>query len=244
MKTDKLLKKQMKTTDWISHYRNTYYDSALSVSSGVKNKKLGTMIYLKKTKSAEAKRRRIKINNKEIEYTLKRRRGAKSVRLAIYASGAFVVTAPRWYPVYVINKFLAEKAGWIYNKLKDVDFEQLDLKKKIEKMSYKAQKESARVIIRERLEFFNRYYNFEYSRVSVKNQKSCWGSASRKENLNFNYKVANLPEDLRDYIIAHELCHLGELNHSKNFWKLVEIVIPSYKERRRKLRAYNLKLLI
>lgn len=183
--------------------------------------------------------RRIKINNKEIEYTLKRRRGARSVRLAIYASGAFVVTAPKWYPAYVINKFLEEKAGWIYNKLKNVDFEELDLKKKAEKRNYKTQKESARVIIQERLEFFNQYYNFEYSRVSIKNQKSCWGSASRKGNLNFNYKVANLPEDLRDYIIVHELCHLKELNHSNNFWKLVKEVVPDYKILRKNLKNKN-----
>lgn len=183
--------------------------------------------------------KKIKINNKEIEYTLKRRRGARSVRLAIYASGAFVVTAPKWYPMYVINKFLAEKAGWIYNKLKDVDFEELDIRKKEENLEYRARKESARVIIQERLEFFNRYYDFEYSRVSVKNQKSCWGSCSRKKNLNFNYKAANLPEELRDYVVVHELCHLKELNHSKNFWKLVSEIFPNYKSLRKKLKTKN-----
>lgn len=184
-------------------------------------------------------KKRIKINNKEIEYTLKRRRGARSVRLAIYANGVFTVTAPKWYPLYVINKFLAEKAEWIYNKLKDIDFEKLDLERKAEKINYKARKESARKIIQERLEFFNRYYNFEYNRVSVKNQKSCWGSCSRKGNLNFNYKVSDLPEDLRDYIIVHELCHIEELNHSKKFWELVEKVMPDYKVLRRNLKNKN-----
>ncbi len=180
--------------------------------------------------------KKLKINNKEITYTLKRRRGARSVRLAIYTNGAFVVTAPKWYPAFVINKFLAEKAGWIYDKLKDIDFEELGLKKKAEKINYKTRKESAREIIRERLEFFNRYYNFEYSRISVKNQKSCWGSCSRKGNLNFNYKAADLPDELRDYIIVHELCHLGELNHSKKFWRLVQKAIPNYKILRRSLK--------
>lgn len=184
--------------------------------------------------------RKLKINNKEISYTLKRRRGARSVRLAIYASGAFTVTAPKWYPAYVINKFLAEKAEWIYNKLKDVDFAELDLKQKTEKINYKAQKESARVIIKERLEFFNRYYNFKYSRVSAKNQKSCWGSCSRRGNLNFNYKVAGLPEELRDYVIIHELCHLEELNHSRKFWELVGKIIPEHKELRKKLKYFKI----
>lgn len=162
------------------------------------------------------------------------------MRLAIYASGAFVVTAPKWYPAYVINKFLAEKAGWIYGKLKHIDFTELDLKREAEKINYKIQKETARKIIQARLEFFNRYYNFKYNQISIKNQKSCWGSASRKGNLNFNYKVANLPEDLRDYIVIHELCHLKELNHGRKFWELVQKTIPHCKILRTKLR--NLKL--
>lgn len=186
-------------------------------------------------------RREIKINNKKISYTLKKRRGVRSMRLAIYASGTFVVTAPKWYPVHVINKFLAEKAGWIYDKLKYIDFEQLDLKQQEEKINYKAQKEMAREIIRRQAEFFNKYYRFSYNKISVKNQKSCWGSCSRKGNLNFNYKVADLPEDLRDYIIIHELCHIKELNHSKNFWKLVALVIPNYKDLKQKLKNHKIK---
>jgi len=186
-------------------------------------------------------KKKIKINNKEISYTLKRRRGARSVRLAIYANGTFTVTAPKWYPLYVINKFLAEKAGWIYNKLKHIDFAELEFRQKTEKINYQNQKEAARKIIQARLEFFNQYYNFEYNRISVKNQKSCWGSASRKRNLNFNYKVASLPENLRDYIIVHELCHLKELNHGRNFWKLMSQIVPDYRERRRKLKTYNFK---
>lgn len=161
------------------------------------------------------------------------------MRLAIYPDGAFVVTAPKWYPVYVIKRFLEEKADWIFERLKDVDFGALADKKKTENSKYKEQKELARIIIGERIKFFNRYYNFEYNRVSIKNQKTCWGSCSRKGNLNFNYKVAGLPEKLRDYIIVHELCHLQELNHSKKFWKLVEKVVPDYKLLRKKIKNKN-----
>jgi len=179
---------------------------------------------------------KIKINDKEIDFTLKRRRGVQSVRLAIYSNGIFVVTAPKWYPLYIINKFLAEKAEWIYNKLKNVDFAELKFKQKTEKINYQTQKETTRKIIKKRLDFFNRYYNFEYNRISVKNQKSCWGSASCKGNLNFNYKVANLPDDLRDYVLVHELCHLKEMNHGGEFWKLVAEIFPNYKSLRKKLK--------
>ena len=181
-------------------------------------------------------RRRIKIKNKSIEYALRRQRGSRSVRLAIYPDGAFVVTAPKWYPVYIIKRFLEEKSDWIFEKLKNIDFKALANKHQAERIKYKEQKELARIIITERIKFFNRFYNFEYNRVSIKNQRTCWGSCSRKGNLNFNYKVASLSEDLRDYIIVHELCHLQELNHSKKFWNLIKIAIPEYKLLRKKLR--------
>jgi len=161
------------------------------------------------------------------------------MRLAIYPDGAFVVTAPKWHPVYIIRRFLEEKADWIFEKLKDVNFEMLADKKKTESGRYKEQKEPARIIIIERIKFFNRYYNFEYNRVSIKNQKTCWGSCSRKRNLNFNYKVASLPEELRDYIVVHELCHLQELNHGKSFWKLVSKMMPDYRELRNKLKKLS-----
>ncbi|MFA6383307.1 MAG: SprT family zinc-dependent metalloprotease [Parcubacteria group bacterium] len=180
--------------------------------------------------------KKIRIKDKDFHYSLRKKRGMRSMRLAIYPDGAFVVTAPKWYPAYIINKFLAEKAEWIYNKLQHIDFAELELRQKAEKNDYQAQKELAREIIQSRVEFFNQCYQLAYNRVSIKNQKSCWGSASRKGNLNFNYKVAFLPEELRDYVVVHELCHLLELNHGKKFWELVARTIPQYKNIRQKLK--------
>jgi predicted metal-dependent hydrolase len=183
-------------------------------------------------------KKKIKIKNKEIEYELKRRKGMRCLRLSIFSDGTAVVTAPKWYPAYVINKFLQEKSDWLFEKLKNVDFQQLAVKKNEEKAEYAAGKECARAVIASRVEFFNRHYQFAYNRISIKNQKSCWGSCSQKKNLNFSYKVASLPEELRDYVIVHELCHLRELNHSSRFWRLVAETIVDYNERRRMLRMH------
>jgi len=184
-------------------------------------------------------RKKIKINQKFFEYNLKRRRGTRNVRLAIYPNGNFVVTAPRWYPLYIIHKFLAKKSEWIYERLKNIDFQKLDLMKKEKINEYRAGKKSAQDLIRNKLEFFNRHYNFSYNRINVKNQKTCWGSCSRKGNLNFNYKIISLSEDLQNYIIVHELCHLKELNHGRKFWELVGKTVPDYKESRKKLKNYS-----
>ncbi|EKE10731.1 MAG: hypothetical protein ACD_15C00207G0012 [uncultured bacterium] len=184
-------------------------------------------------------KRKININGKNIEYTLKKMKGCKSVRLAIYADGRFVISAPKWYPMYVINRFIEEKSQWIFDKVKDIDFDSLHQKRENEESSYRKSIGLARAVVNSRLEFFNRHYGFSYNRVAIKNQKTCWGSCSQKGNLNFNYNIINLSEQQRDYVIVHELCHLKELNHSHNFWKLVAKTIPDYKKLKNELKKVN-----
>lgn len=84
---------------------------------------------------------------------------------------------------------------------------------------------------------FNRNYKYSWNKISIREQKTRWGSCSQKKNLNFNSKIALLPEKLAEYIVVHELCHLGEFNHSKRFWNLVEKILPDYKQRRSDLKT-------
>lgn len=65
--------------------------------------------------------------------------------------------------------------------------------------------------------------------IRIKNQKSIWGSCSSKGNLNFSLRCGMMPEFVRDYIVVHELCHLIHMNHSKEFWRQVELVYGDYK---------------
>ncbi|KKS31543.1 hypothetical protein A2380_00665 [candidate division WWE3 bacterium RIFOXYB1_FULL_43_24] len=109
------------------------------------------------------------------------------------------------------------------------------------KRHYVENKETARKIILEVLEFFAHLYGVKYRKVAIRNQKSKWGSCSKARNLNFNYRVALLPKDQRDYVVVHELCHLIEFNHSKKFWAEVGKTIPNYKEIRKKVKSVSLR---
>jgi len=101
-------------------------------------------------------------------------------------------------------------------------------------------KQKALLLVEERICYFNKYYNFRVGVIRIKNQKSRWGSCSKKGNMNFNYKIALLPPHLSNYIIVHELCHIGEFNHSRNFWNLVGQTVPNYMEIRRELKQIKI----
>ncbi len=104
---------------------------------------------------------------------------------------------------------------------------------------YKKYREQARVLVHARLEHFNGYYKFTYGRVSIRNQKTRWGSCSNKGNLNFSYRILFLEPAAQDYLIIHELCHLKQFNHSKAFWDLVAEQCPDWKKYHLELRHKN-----
>ena len=92
--------------------------------------------------------------------------------------------------------------------------------------------------IRARLEFFIPRIGREPGRVAIRDQKSRWGSCSRKGNLNFNWKLVMAPPEALDYVVIHELCHLHEFNHSPRFWALVEAQMPDYAVWKKWLKAH------
>lgn len=179
--------------------------------------------------------KQILIKEQAINYTLKTSSRARRLRLAIYADGSFVVTKPRSLPENFVERFILDKAAWILKKM--TDFKQYSgMRFNFTPKDYQAQKAAASAFIAQRIRHYNEYYHFTYHKVSVRNQKTCWGSCTRSGNLSFNFKILHLPAALADYIIVHELCHLKEFNHSKKFWQLVGETMPDYNLQRKTLK--------
>ena len=177
-------------------------------------------------------------------FTLKKSLLTKRIKIAIHPDGRVIVSAPKLLPDIFIRRFIKSKEDWIEKKL--VYFKAhpsvrvLPPTKRVSRKDYLENKDKALALVRERLAHFNTFYNFEYRNVSIRNQKTRWGSCSRQKNLNFNYKIIFLSPIQQDYIVIHELCHLAQMNHGPNFWALVAQQIPEHKKVRASIKKYRL----
>lgn len=190
------------------------------------------------------KNKQIEILKRKVDYTLKLSRRARRLRLTIHRGGDFVVTAPKDMEQNVIERFIINKSEWILRKMDYfTNFPvKIFVKNKNKNKHYLAHKKIAQELVQSRIYHFNKIYNFKFNKITIRNQKSRWGSCSSKGNLNFNYRMALISPIFSDYIVVHELCHLGEFNHSQKFWNLVEMAIPDYRGIKCKLKR-NLDIL-
>lgn len=174
----------------------------------------------------------------KITYTLKRYKRSKKLRLIIKNTGDIVITAPYRVSQKYIDTFFMEQKKWIEEKVAIFkSMPQPDVKTK--RGDYKKYKEEALRLVTTRIEKINLFYKFKFNTITIRNQKTRWGSCSHKKNLNFNYKVVFLPLHLLDYVITHELCHLQEMNHGENFWKLIEQTDSEYQKHHKELKMFK-----
>ena len=178
--------------------------------------------------------REVKLDGFVIPYTLRVNRRCRSIRLTIHYDGRFVATHPHYVSEKDVIKFIFERSNWI---LKHINLSaQRVLSISNSTYGFSQYKDRAQGYVQERVEHFNQIYNFDINRIYVKNHKAQWGSCTKRKNLNFNFRILFLPKQISDYVIVHELCHLGAFNHSKRFWGLVARALPNYKYLERELR--------
>jgi len=174
-----------------------------------------------------------------MEIEIKPSNKARRVAITIYHDGRVVVTKPKSVSTQKIEHIIHDKQDWIDQKRAEMILK--PRRKSIFHLDHApadviTYKKAALLCVEEKISTLNAYYQLGYKRISIRNQKSRWGSCSLRKNLSFNYRIIFLPPLLQDYLITHELCHLKEMNHGPRFWNLIAETIPDYKERRKELK--------
>lgn len=169
------------------------------------------------------------------EYEIKKYKKAKYLRISVKPGGRVVVTTPWRTPRYVAVQFVEKQQSWIEQARAKVLARPTPANVGTP-AEYKKYKLQAQRLISARLVELNVQYGFPYKLVSIRNQKTRWGSCSKSGTLSFNYRLLFVDSAIRDYVLVHELCHTQQMNHSVKFWQLVSLSIPNYKVLRQELR--------
>lgn len=103
-------------------------------------------------------------------------------------------------------------------------------------------RKEAAVVLAKKAAGYAQQMHVYFKELHIKDQKSRWGSCSSRRSLNFNWRILMAPEPVCDYVLIHELCHLNHMNHSKDFWQMVERYCPEYKQYKLWLKE-NIRLL-
>ena len=158
----------------------------------------------------------------------------KTISLQIKPDGSIELKAPMQMKDAQIKEFLHQKSGWIEKHLQAVKERQQQMSRikplTMEKIHELA--DQALEVIPKRAAYFAPLVGVTYGRITIRNQKSRWGSCSSKGNLNFNCLLMLMPQDVLDYVVVHELCHRKEMNHSPQFWAEVRKVMPDYEKQK------------
>ncbi len=159
-----------------------------------------------------------------------------------FASGEKLVFRGRSYPcLFELNDRLATVNIKMDGDLITIrsPFQDRDMLKNALESWYTAQ---AKLVLPERVEHYEQLLNVRANGIRIKNHQKRWGSCSNKGNLNFNWRLILTPDEIIDYLVVHEMCHLKYMNHSQDFWSLMKVVMPDYAERRAWLKTHTGRL--
>lgn len=154
----------------------------------------------------------------------------KTLALQIKPDGSITVRAPQNYPVAQICSFVTEKENWIQKHLTQIANTPCVSEPPFSTAEKERYISLAKEIILHKVIYYARIMNVDFKRITLREQKTRWGSCSASGSLNFNWRLILAPEDVLDYVIVHELAHRTEMNHSKAFYTIIENILPDYEK--------------
>lgn len=156
----------------------------------------------------------------------------QSIGIEIGPGGNVIVRAPSFVTVSQIQSFLRQKDAWILTHYQ-TQLQSTPVSSSYENPSLvRRYRKAATEYIPKRVDYYLTLTGGHYERITIREQKTRWGSCSSNGTLSFNWRLMLAPPRVLDYVIVHELCHLTHMNHSKAFWDAVEKVMPDYREYR------------
>lgn len=171
-----------------------------------------------------------------MEYKLIRSK-RKTIAIEITRKKEVIVRAPYRADVQYIDSFVREKESWIIKHLAMIDDEnKAPLRKPVSPEHLRFLKAKAKEVLPGKVAYYAKLIGVSYGTITIKQQKTLWGSCSTKGNLNFNCMLMEYPDRVQDYVVVHELCHRKYMDHSDHFWHEVAKVLPDYKELRKQLK--------
>ena len=156
----------------------------------------------------------------------------KSMSIEINKEGEVTIRTPLWMPEKEILLFVNKHASWIMEKKRKIELIKKENAKvqKLTEEQINELKNRAKKYIPERVSYYAPIVGVTYGKISIKAQKTIWGSCSTKGNLNFNCMLMMMPDEVIDSVIVHELCHRKYMDHSRRFYNEVLRVFPEYKK--------------
>lgn len=154
----------------------------------------------------------------------------KSLSMRFDRKGILQIKAPVFATKWQIQSFIDKNKDWIEKQQAKKQDSILDPSKIAE------YKKLAKETIPPRVQEFAKEYGFSYNTVKITSATTRWGSCTSKKTLNFTYRLALAPQEVIDYVIVHELCHLRQMNHSSKFWDEVRAIMPEYKKQEKWLK--------
>ena len=180
-----------------------------------------------------------------MEYTLIQS-ARKSIGLRVLPDGSVEVRAPRRIRKSEIDTFVRSKEAWILKTQQKLSRQAMDASsdgiltaEEIRELADRALK-----VIPERVKYYAPLVGVTYGRITIRNQRTRWGSCSSGGNLNFNCLLMLAPPEVLDSVVVHELCHRLEMNHSPRFYAEVLRVYPDYRRCERWLKEHGTALML
>lgn len=164
------------------------------------------------------------------------RSNRKTIAIQVKGDGRLIVRAPLRMSNAEVERYVSSKAEWIQKHIDIASSRQSAHSEPLTQEQLQRLADAALQDIPQRVSKYAAIIGVTVGRITIRHQKTRWGSCSVKGNLSFNCLLMLCPEDVRDYVVVHELCHRKEMNHSSCFWAEVTKVLPGYTKQRQWLK--------